>query len=173
MGRERRKLGISLAIIATIMILAAAFTAQTLSKEQEWTRKTRLCVDDVYFLLSKKGGDNENAVSVIATLYLTNAQANGSEDVKIVAYVIRPTTRAADDKSIAAAGRIEGSKTKEVEVEITVLDLGTMYEVDFLIFEGELLVLRGKGKIGVNRITLDGHLAGYRLDASAEEFERV
>lgn len=173
MGREGRKWGISFAIIATITILVATFTAQALSKEQEWTRKTRLCVDDVYFLLSKKGGDNENAVSVIATLYLTNAQANGSGDVKIVAYVIRSTTGAADDKNIAAVGRIEGSETKEVEVEITVPSLGTMYEVDFLIFESELLVLRGKGKIGISRITLDGHFVGYRLDASTEEFERV
>ncbi|MDI6820114.1 MAG: hypothetical protein QMC89_04330 [Candidatus Hodarchaeaceae archaeon] len=48
-------------------------------------------------------------------------------------------------------------------------------EVDFLIFE-ELLVLRGKGNIGVSNvsnITLDGLFLGYRLDASVEEFEGV
>lgn len=164
----------ALAIIASIV--AAAFMLippPTKAQEPEWKRETKLLVDDVYFLAGEDENTEDNIIPVITTLYLTNAQWNSSGNVKIVAYLLRTNPNIAVDKNTVEIGVIPGSTTKEAEVQVVLPGLNTPYEVDFLIFENDLLVLRGQGNIEVVQIQAGGSIYNYVQINKGASFEQV
>jgi hypothetical protein len=153
---KKHKWGIvtALAVIASTVVAALVLISPTKPQEPEWKRGTKLQVDDVYFLTGQDDNTEDNLIPVVTTLYLTNAQWNSSGSVKIVAYLLRTSPNIAVDKGTVEIGTIHGSETKEVGIQVVVPSLNTSYDVNFLIFENNLLVLRGKGSIEVVQISL-------------------
>lgn len=164
MKMKKYKWGIVAALAVIVSIVAAAFVLNpppTEAQEPEWKRETKLQVDDVYFLAGEDENTEDNFIPIITTLYLTNAQWNSSGNVKIVAYLIRSNPNIAVDKNTVEIGVIQGSTTKEAEVQLVLPDLNTPYDIDFLIFENDLLVLRGQGNIEVVQIRAGGSIYNY------------
>lgn len=175
MKMKRHEWGIVAALVVIASMVAAAFVLipPTKAQEPEWKRETKLLVDDVYFLAGEDDNTEDNLIPIITTLYLTNAQWNSSGSVKIVAYLLRTNPNIAVDKSTLEVGVIPGSTTKEVGVQMTVPGLNTSYDVDFLIFENDLLVLRGQGNIEVVQIRAGDLIYNYVQINTEAIFEQV
>jgi len=153
----KHKLKIS-AIIAVMMIViaGAAFLVSILQvkAEEGWRRKTELKVDCVYFVGAQDDNTEDNLFPIIATLYLTQEHRLDSCNIKIVAYLMRENPKLALDKNTVAVGVIGGGKTREIEVKLIVSSLDISHDVDFLIFENDLLVMRGSGSIRVRKVVV-------------------
>jgi len=176
MKMKKYKWGIVAALAVIASMVAAAFMLippPTKAQEPEWKRETKLQVDDVYFLAGEDENTEDNFIPIITTLYLTNAQWNSSGSVKIVAYLLRTNPNIAVDKSTVEIGAIPGSTTKEAGVHVVLPGLNTPYDVDFLIFENDLLVLRGQGNIEVVQIQSGGSNYNYVQINKDAIFEQV
>jgi len=176
MKMKKYKWGIVAALAVIASMVAAAFMSNpppTEAQEPEWKRETKLQVDDVYFLAGEDENTEDNFIPIITTLYLTNAQWNSSGNVKIVAYLLRTNPNIAVDKSTVEIGVILGSTTKEAGVQMILPGLNTSYDVDFLIFENDLLVLRGQGNIEVVQIRAGGSIYNYVQINESAVFEQV
>jgi len=170
MKMKKYKWGIVAALAVITSMVAAAFMLNpppAKAQEPEWKRETKLQVDDVYFLAGEDDNTEDNLIPIITTLYLTNAQWYSSGNVKIVAYLLRTNPNIAVDKSTVEIGVIPGSTTKEAGVQMILPGLNTPYDVDFLIFENDLLVLRGQGNIEVVQIRAGGLAYSVQINDEA------
>ncbi|MBA7593254.1 hypothetical protein ES703_00172 [subsurface metagenome] len=176
MKMKKYKWGIVAALAVITSIVAATLALippPTKAQEPEWKRETKLQVDDVYFLAGEDDNTEDNLIPIITTLYLTNAQWNSSGSVKIVAYILRTNPNIAVDKSTLEVGIIPGSTTKEAGVHVMLPGLNTPYDVDFLIFENDLLVLRGQGNIEVIQIRAGASSYNYVQINESAIFKQV
>jgi len=176
MKMKKYKWGIVAALAVITSVVAATLALippPTKAQEPEWKRETKLQVDDVYFLAGEDDNTEDNLIPIITTLYLTNAQWNSSGNVKIVAYLLRTNPNIAVDKSTVEIGVILGSTTKEAGVQMILPGLNTPYDVDFLIFENDLLVLRGQGNIEVVQIRAGGSIYNYVQINKYADFKQV
>jgi hypothetical protein len=162
-------------IIGAMFVLTSSVVSTHLVKAQEpvWQRDTKLQADDVYFLAGADDNTEDNIIPITATLYLTNGQWNSSGNVKIVAYLLRTSPSIGVDKSTVEAGTIAGSTTKEIDAQLVVPGLDTSYDVEFLIFENDLLVLHGQGNIEIFQIQQGSLFRNYVQVNTAARFEKV
>lgn len=162
-----------LAVISAIIGATLVLTPPVRAQEPTWRRDTKLQVDDVYFLAGADDNTEDNIIPITATLYLTNGQWNSSGNVKIVAYLLRRSPSIGVDKSTVEAGTISGSTTKEIGAQLVIPGLDTSYDVEFLIFENDLLVLRGQGNIEIFQIWQGSQVQNYVQVNTAARFEKV
>lgn len=155
MKMEKQKFGIGVTLTTTALVIAitiisiASPRVVVSSSEPEWSRDTKLQVDTVYVLSGEDDNTEDNSTPVVANIYLTNENWKDSGDVKIVAYLLRRNPDIGIGNESTLVGVIEGGVTKEIGVRLVIPDFTTSYDIDFLIFENDLLVLRGQGNIQI------------------------
>jgi hypothetical protein len=168
-ARHKWVLGIVLVTMASLATVAFVLVSRpvilifsTNTQEPEWARETKLQVDAAYLLTAEDENAEDNIIPIVANLYITNAQWNESGDVEIVAYLLRRNPDIGIDKGTLEVGKVRGGTTKEAGVQLVLPDLNTAYDIDFLVFENDLLVLRGEGNIQIVRsVLLDGSVKNY------------
>ncbi|MEA2053664.1 MAG: hypothetical protein U9O96_00880 [Candidatus Thermoplasmatota archaeon] len=142
------------AVVAVILIILASYACFFRGGEKE----NRLSVDAMYLM---KSGEGNEKVNVSAIIYLTNVDA-GSGDVKIVTYLMERWKGIATDKKEVEIGKLKKDKTTEVEIGMQMGN--TSYDLEVLIFEDDLLKIKGQGGIKVDfQVYEDGI---YRKDVS-------
>ena len=112
-----------------------------------------LFVESTYLL---KTGETDDTVNITCTPYLTNIWEKESGEIKIIVYVVKSSNNLADYKSTLEYGVISANSTAELEVPIKLF--ADTYKVDMLIFEDDLLVLKGCVTIQAKqKFYYDGH----------------
>jgi len=117
-----------------------------------------LRIDEKYLY---KESETNDSVNVSCILYLTNLW-NISGEVKMIAYVMNKEGMA-DYRAEVGVGKIDRNKTVEVKIPLVIKEDDNRIEI--LIFEDDLLVLKGYINIYVHKIerrdTNGGHKGGY------------
>lgn len=109
---------------------------------------TNLIVGDSYFTLA---GTNGQASNFIASLYLTNQGSSDSGKIRIVTYVLESGRNLVKNQTKTEIGVLNGRTTGETSIpfSIPVYNETHYYTINFLIFEDDMLILKGSGSIGV------------------------
>lgn len=141
--------------VAVILIIISAVFAY-LSRE----KKNSLSVDAMY-LLKKEEGEEE--INVSAIIYLTNINSV-SGNVRIIAYLTEYGREIALYKKEVMVGKLPKDKTTEIEFEMSI-ENGS-YSLQILVFEDNLLKIKGGGWINVYRNSRDEK---YGWDISVQD----
>jgi len=124
--------------IVIIGIIASTAFIYSLSKKEN-----SLSVDAMYLLKNDEGKDEINISGII---YLTNIRAV-SGSVKIIAYLTERWNGIALYKKEVEVGRLSKDKTTEIEFEMSIKN--GSYSLEILVFEDDLLRIKGGGWIQV------------------------
>ena len=159
--RKRRNYLIFIIIaLISLVIISSAFLYPYGKK------KSNLSVDAMYIL---KNSESEGKVNISAIIYLTNTGGK-SDDIKIVAYLLEKWKGIAVEKKEISIGEVKGGVTKEIS---TYMQIGNgSYQLEVLVFENELLKIKGGGWIETKYYESDGI---YYTDTSIQDiyFKRM
>ncbi len=161
--KNKKRMNKILYLIVGLVIGIFIFTAGTMAmmvkdeiKEKdpgpppEPVNEAHLFVEDVYFMMDGSraavDGDGIERVDIITTVYITNDGLAEAKNVKITAWPMDEDKNMGKDKVDETVGIIPIQKTSEIELTIRVPP-GARHNVDFLIFERDLLILRGSGSV--------------------------
>ena len=146
-------------VIAVIIIIIAAGVLSSYVCLHNAKNKNHLSVDAMYLV---KNGESDDKINVSATLYLTNVGAK-SGDIKIVTYIMERWKGIAIDKKEINVGKLEKDKTSEVELN---MQIGNgSYDIEVLVFEDDLLKIKGQGGITTTMV-YDANEGIHRGDIS-------
>lgn len=129
-----------------------------------------LRIDERYLY---KESETNDSVNVSCILYLTNLW-NVSGEVKMIAYVMNKEGMA-DYRAEVGVGRIDRNKTVEVKIPLVIKEDNNRIEI--LIFEDDLLVLKGYINIYVHRMgryDASGEYKGcvYTINVESSDFQQ-
>jgi hypothetical protein len=121
-----------------------------------------LRADGSYFV---KGEQNEDYAAFVALLYITNPAESISGNVRITTYVIDSAENIVLDEIETGFGPINEKQTIETDIRfnIPLYNQSKQYTINFLIFEDNMIVLKGTGTIGIHYYY---HNGSYYTDSS-------
>jgi len=161
MMKNKMKYVIVAGIVAIIILVA--FMLYSFKEEG---RENELSVDAMYLLKEEGKGETMNASAII---YLTNVGGE-SGNIKIIAYLMERWKGVAVARNEVKIGKIAADKTKEVQIPMEMRNKS--YEIEVLVFEDDLLKIKGGGALRIIHYSVDNKVY---WDASLEEvhFEKV
>lgn len=139
-------------VVVIICIFVSAVFMYALRKKEN-----SLSVDAMYLL---KNDEEEDEINISGIIYLTNIRAE-SGNVKIIAYLTEEWSEIALYKKEIIVGNLPKDKTTEVEFEISI-ENGS-YGLQILVFEDDLLRIKGGGWINVYRHSKGEEYGGIYL----------
>ncbi len=148
--------------IAIFIVLASIFYFQKSETEKE----NKLSVDAMYLL---KRNETKEYVNATAIIYLTNLHAESGE-IKIIVYLMERWKGIAVDKKELEIGKLQKDRTEEIQIDVQMKNRS--YNLEILVFENNLLKIKGRGEITVNLYnTREGY--GYVVSLDSLHFEKV
>jgi len=148
--------------IAIFIVLASIFYFQKSETEKE----NKLSVDAMYLL---KRNETKEYVNATAIIYLTNLHAESGE-IKIIVYLMERWKGIAVDKKELEIGKLQKDRTEEIQIDVQMKNRS--YNLEILVFENDLLKIKGRGEITVNLYnTREGY--GYVVSLDSLHFEKV
>ena len=148
--------------IAIFIVLASIFYFQKSEAEKE----NKLSVDAMYLL---KRNETKEYVNATAIIYLTNLHAESGE-IKIIVYLMERWKGIAVDKKELEIGKLQKDRTEEIQIDVQMKNRS--YNLEILVFENDLLKIKGRGEITVNLYnTREGY--GYVVSLDSLHFEKV
>ena len=149
--------------IAIFIVLVSIFYFQKSEAEKE----NKLSVDAMYLL---KRNETKEYVNATAIIYLTNLHAESGE-IKIIVYLMERWKGVAIDKRELEIGKLQKDKTEEIQIDVQMENKS--YDLEILVFENDLLKIKGNG--GVTVYLYNAGKGGYRYEVSLDSlyFEKV
>ena len=140
-SKKTKKAGMVGGTVTVIIVIVLGALASGLFEPGEakpYFPKEHLFVDATYLL---KTGETNDTVNITCNLYLTNIWEKESGTIKVIAYVIETSKNLAVYKNTVEIGKIAANSTAEIELPIELSN--NSYKVDILIFEDDLLGIKG------------------------------
>ena len=175
-SKKTKKAGMVCGTVTVIIVIVLGALASGIFEPGEakpYFPKEHLFVDAIYLL---KTGETNDTVNITCNLYLTNIWEKESGTIKVTAYVIETSKNLAVFKNTVEIGTIGANSTAEIEIPIELSN--NSYKVDILIFEDDLLVIKGDLSIRAYPIyyydaVTHGQSQQWELASSINEFKNV
>jgi flagellar basal body-associated protein FliL len=153
--KKNRLMYIIVGLVIGIFIFTAGTMAMMVKDEMEEevgpppepVKEAHLFVEDVFFMKTGSRADGED-IDMLTTVYVTNDGLADALNVKITARSMDDKKNLVHDKVDKTVGNIPIQKTSEIELIIKI-PTGSRHEVDLMIFEKGLLILRGTGSVAI------------------------
>ena len=115
-------------------------------EKEPFVKTPHLRIENVFF----RSMETEN-IQVDLTVYITNDGTKAAENVKVHAWPVVDESNLATDKMDLSFGVIDVNKTEDKH-DSMVLEAGHVHSVDLLVFESNMLVLKGRATVSTEGV---------------------
>lgn len=150
--------------VAILIVLASIFYFQ---KSEAEIKENKLSVDAMYLLKRNETKEHVNATAII---YLTNLHAESGE-IKIIVYLMERWKGVAIDKRELEIGKLQKDKTEEIQIDVQMENKS--YDLEILVFENDLLKIKGSGEVTVYLYNTGKGGYGYEVSLDSLHFKEI